>query len=149
MSSFASKPPLRLEYRPSSHLILILLGVHGTALAMLPPLSLDTMMKWPVAAAIIWQLIVTWRRHVTLAAPRAVRRLVWEGDGKWVLCSTNGENHEAKLLPLSYVHSWLVVLRFVTDDKRYCTVILPPDALDPDSHRRLRARLRLSGVDRD
>ena len=122
-----------------------LLVVHGAALAVIPPLSLDEWIKWLAAAAIIWQFIVIWRRHVTLATPRAVRCLVWEGNGRWKLFTTDGEYREASLRPLTYVHAWLVVLRFVTDDKRRSTVILPPDVLDPDSHRRLRARLKLAG----
>ena len=145
MSSPACALPLRLDYRPSRYLMLAVAGVHAAALLVLLPLPLAGWIKWLVAAAVVVQGAVIWRRHVSLSAPAAVKRLIWAGDNRWELFSADGGSREARLLPAAYIHPWLVILRFITEDKRRCAVILPPDSLDPDSHRRLRVQLRLHG----
>jgi len=117
--------------------------VHVVALLVLLPLPLAWWIKALLAAAVMAQGIVIWRRHVSMNAPKAVKRLVWRTDNLWELFTADGITHEARLLPAAYVHPWLVVLRFITEDKRRCAVILPPDSLDTDSHRRLRVQLRL------
>jgi len=117
--------------------------VHSAALLVLIPMPLAWWMKSLLAAGIVVQWIITWRRHVTFSASRSVKRLVWMVENRWELCDAAGACREARLLPAAYVHPFLVILRFATEDKRRCAVILPPDSIDPDTHRRLRVRLRL------
>lgn len=147
MSSIASAPPLRLERRPSIRLMMILATVHGLALLVLLPLPLAGWLKMLLAAAVVAQGIVSWRGQADLSAPRAVKTLVWRTDNRWELFSPDGIGREARLLPGAYVHPWLVVLRFRDEDDCRCAVVLPPDGLDPDQHRRLRVRLRLNGLE--
>lgn len=123
--------------------MLALICVNGAALAVLLPLELAWWIKAPAALAVIAQWAMAWRRHVSFVSPRAIRRLVWMAENRWELSSSEGGNREACLLPAAYIHPFLVVLRFMTEDKRRCAVILPADGLDPDSHRRLRVLLRL------
>lgn len=143
MSSSAYAPPLRLECRPSRYLLIALIGVHGLALLVLPLLPAAWWIKLPVALAITAQWVLVWRRHIVLTAPLAVKRLVWTGGSRWELFNGAGALRGARLLPAAYVHPLLVILRFLTEDKRRCTAVLPRDSLDPDSHRRLRVLLRL------
>jgi len=128
--------------------MLAVAGVHGTALLVLLPLPLMWWIKALMAAAVAVQGIVIWRRHVSLSAPSAVKRLVWAGENRWELFGADGASREVRLLPAAYVHPWLVILRFTTEDKRRCAVILPPDSLYPDSHRRLRMQLRLRAIEK-
>jgi len=145
MSSPVSAPILRLERRPSPSLMIVLVVVHGAALLVLWPLPLSIWIKALLAMAILVQAMITWRHHVNMRAPTAVKRLVWGNDDQWELFPSGGGSCSAQLLPASYVHPLLVILRFMTEDKRRCAVIVPPDGLGPDDHRRLRVRLRLTG----
>lgn len=123
--------------------MLALICVNGAALAVLFPLALAWWIKLPAVLAVIAQGAITWRRHVSFASPRAVRRLVWVAENRWELSSSDGADRKARLLPAAYIHPFLVVLRFMTEDMRRCAVILPADGLDADCHRRLRVLLRL------
>ena len=145
MSSHSYALPLRLERRPSHYLMLAVIVVHSAALLVLLPLPLLWWIKIPVAGGIAAQWISAWRRHVMLAEPKSVRRLVWMAEHRWELSGADGASREARLLPGAYVHPFLVILCFMLEDNSRCTVILPPDSLDSDSHRRLRVQLLLQG----
>lgn len=145
MSSHGFALPLRLDCRPSRYLLWVMVAVHGAALLALLPLPIDWWLKPPIAVAILVQGIIVWENHINFSSPHAVTRMVWSLDNRWALYTVNGAIHVARLLPTSYVHPWLVILRFVTEDNRRCAVILPLDGLGADSHRRLRALLRLNG----
>ena len=71
-----------------------------------------------------------------------VETLTWEEACEWVLELRDGTQYETQLLPSSYVSPWLVVLNFdKTTYSKIRLVTLFRDALDPESFRRLRARL--------
>jgi hypothetical protein len=117
--------------------------LHVFALLVLLPLPVPWWVKPPLMAAVVIQWVIVWRHHLDLKAPAAVKSLQWNADGRWELFCADGTAHAARLLPAAYVHPWLVVLRFVTEDKRRCSVVLPADGLPEDEHRRLRVRLGL------
>ena len=143
MSSPSYAPPLRLECRPSRYLRIALLAVHGMALLVLPPLPLTWWIKVPIALAVVAQGIVNWRRQPAYSSAAAAQCLVWAGGSRWELFNRDGARRQARLLPGTYIHPWLVILRFLTEDRQKCAVVLPCDSLDPDSHRRLRVHLVL------
>lgn len=119
-------------------------AMHLIALLVLFALPVPWWIKPPLMALIAIQWVSVWRRHLALSAPAAVRRLIWNADGRWELIRADGIPSEAQLLPAAYVHPWLVVLRF-REDKRHSSVVLPTDGLPADEHRRLRVRLGLTG----
>lgn len=119
-------------------------AVHLLALLVLVPLPILWWCKLPLMALIAVQWVAVWRHHLALTAPGAVRRVIWRADGHWELIRVDGTLAEARLLPAAYVHPWLVVLRFASEDKRRCAVVLPADGLPKDEHRRLRVRLGLN-----
>lgn len=145
MSSRAYAAPQRFECRPSRFLLIAAGGVHVLALLVLPTLPLAWWIQLPVVMAVMAQGLVIWRRYGMPTAPQAIKRLVWIDANRWELLGGDGMRHEAALQPGAYIHPWLVILRFSLGegDKRSCTAVLPRDSLDPDSHRRLRVRLRL------
>ncbi len=143
MSSPVFTAPLRLECRPSYYLTLAVVIAHGVALLVLFPITAAWWIKFPVAVVIAAQWVIIWRRDVKLSSPAAVKSLICTTDGRWELCRGDGGCYAATLLPAAYISPWLVLLRFMTEDKRRCAVILPADGLDADSHRRLRVQLRL------
>ena len=148
MSSPAFALPLRLECRSSRLLKCAVSIVHALALLILLPLTLVWWIKLPALGLVLAQWVTTWRRFITFTAPLAVGRLVWTAEDRWELYHNDGVTREARLLPSTYIHPWLVILRFVTDDKRRCAVILPHDSLSDGDHRRLRVQLRLQGGER-
>ena len=143
MSSPAYALPLRIERRASRGLAWAVGAVHGLALAVLPPLDLPWWLKLIVAAAVLSQAVLTWRRHVAPRAPGAIRGLLWRADGQWELMRVDGRAFTARLRRASYLHPHLVILRFIAEDGARHALLLPADAVDAQLHRRLRVGLRL------
>lgn len=144
MSSPKYAAPLRLKPRPSARLAALLLLAHGAALIILPTLALPVWLIAGLAGGVIANFYLTFTTHVLRRGKRALVQLVWEEDGRWTLTTGNGEDIEARLLPGSYVHPWLVILNFACG-RRKRSAVLFPDALDPDTFRRLLVRLKIEG----
>ena len=119
-------------------------AVHALALLVVLPLPVTWWVKPPLMALIAVQWVMVWRHHLALTAPAAVRRLIWSAEDRWGLFCADGTLHEAQLLPATYMHPGLVVMRFAIGTKRRCSVVLPADGLAEDEHRRLRVRLGLN-----
>ena len=58
------------------------------------------------------------------------------GEDGWELTLGSGRRVQARLAPSTYVGPRLVVLNFRGPSWRRCSLVLPPDALDPDLLRR-------------
>ena len=65
----------------------------------------------------------------------------WDEQGHWWLHLASGQVLAVRLLPSTYVSNWLVLLRFRAGLHIYA-VPLCSDALDAESLRKLRVRLR-------
>src|SRR3569623_880300 len=85
MSSAAYALPLRLERRYSRALARTVIVVHALALVELGVLDLPWWLKLTLAMAVLIQAVITWRHHENLAAPGAIRAIVWTADGRWEL----------------------------------------------------------------
>jgi hypothetical protein len=136
--------PLSLNLRPSRLFAGLLCFIHGGAALCLPPLDMPAWVKVLLGILVALSCVVTIRRALLLDA-NAIVGLVWDVEDNWTLISAAGDTLNARLKPGSYVHPWLVVLNFYTDTKwRNTAVVLFPDALDTQTHRRLRVRLNLT-----
>ncbi len=145
MSSEKSVSPLTLSPEPSRILKSILLITHLGGAALLWPLDLSWTAKLVLWLMLTVSLVASWPRR----GGNGVRRLVWQADDDWLLQMPDGSEVDARLLPGSYCHPWLVVLNFqIADSRRRRSVVLFADALAPDMRRRLRARLGLSRPER-
>ena len=140
MSSEKSVSPLTLAPEPSRILMSILSLTHLGGAALLWPLDLSWGVKLLLWSMLAVSLAASWPRR----GGNDLRRLVWQADGDWLLQTRDGKESGARLLPGSYSHPWLVVLNLRLDNGRQRSVVLFADALAPDMHRRLRARLGLS-----
>ena len=143
MSSTVYAPPLRIDRRPSRFLLLTLTAVHGLAFLCLAPLPVAWWIKLPAALAITAQWIVGSRSQAALSSAAAINCLVWIGGHSWKLYNPDGIEWNARLLPGAYIHPRLIILRFLTEDRKRRAVVLPRDSVAPDSHRRLRVQLGL------
>lgn len=103
------------------------------------------MQPGPIFFVLITLIALSWlglRRHAVFGfGPRALTRLIWHVDDKWVLHEANGHSGEAELLTDSVLTDGLLVLNFRWKSGGRKTRILLGDELAPEQLRRLRARL--------
>lgn len=142
MADHHRQAPLLLRPRLSRRLAAFIVLTHAGALACI--LALPVAWTWRVAGLGLVALSGLWQgwTHLWPRAPWAVREALCGEDG-WELTLGSGRRVQARLAPSTYVGPRLVVLNFQGPAWRRCSLVLLPDALDPDLLRRLRSRLRL------
>lgn len=132
--------PLRIRLNPSLRLAGFLLATHLGALIAI------WLGDWPQAwSAVPWSLSVL----ILLHALRAVRRywlfrdpdyprafVVFAWDVEYL------DGRTGRILPSTFVHPWLTVIHLRLEDKTTIHLPIVRDALDPDTFRHLRVRLR-------
>ncbi len=147
MSSTGSEAPLRLELRASRRLALFLLATHAGAAACLLVAHLPPWAQGVGVLTVAFSLVRELRRHVLRRHPRSVVRLLAGTDGEWILGLADGSAVTAERLPGALVYPSLVVLHLRTEDpRRRWSIPVAGDALDAESHRRLRVRLNLEAL---
>jgi hypothetical protein len=122
----------------------LLLGLAHAAALMPVWLSATPLgLRLGLTAAIAVSLVLGWRRLVLRRGAAAVRWLRWEAGDGWRLRNGRDEELRVRLGPHSFVSRALVLvdLRRRTGRGGY-TAVLPWDALDAESFRRLRVLLR-------
>lgn len=130
--------PLVLPLRPSASLAAVLFLGHGLAVVALLACELPLLVKMALIGLIAISGVFSLRHHALyLKGPES---LVLRQDGKLDLMLGAGITHTLQVLPQSVVHVWGVVLRLHADDQRM-TLILLPDALGSECHRKLRVWL--------
>ena len=134
---------LRIKPEHSSRLLLFVCGTHFAALAVVPFLAIAPGLQLSMLVLIAISLVHTFRTHVLRTNGYAIRTVEWDGKGEWVLLMASGKIVPAQLRRTSYVQPWLVILNFSLGRFSSRTLILLPDAVDPEVLRRLRVRLRL------
>ena len=141
--------PQPIEIRPRSSRLLsgLLLGFHLLCVIVV----LASVTYKPAAAALILLTLLSWyrahRQHIQYRGRAAVRRLVWQSDGSWLLDDGQAKQRPAGLLPSTYLHPRLVILNFrLLDSRQRRNVVLLPDSLDPECLRQLRVRLRIEAA---
>ncbi|MBN4079231.1 hypothetical protein JYT26_01180 [Beggiatoa alba] len=146
MSSPKYAQPLRLQPKISRILTGLLTVGHLGAIAVLFPLDFSMLIKLVIAAVLVVSLLVALRKQPGSVGEGDVHKLTWSADGEWLLETTGGELITATLHESTYVHPWLVVLNFRQENKRgLLSVVLVPDALDAETFRELRVRLKVAG----
>ena len=143
MSSSKFATPLRFELRPSWIAASILMVVHASAIASVFILPVSILVKLIIVVLVLLSL---WRNlnQVLLKQRAAIRQFIWGADDDWTLIAGDGQKKIAKILPSSYVQPWMTVLNFDVGHRfRPYSVVLLPDAIDPEMFRRLRVRLTL------
>ena len=138
---------LYVELRPSRILYALLLAIHGGALAilLLAPLS------WPPRILLALLLLLSLRHSVArwalLERRRSVVALARDRSGEWRVTLAGGEELEVRLLPDSFVSTWLVVLNFsLAESSGSLSAVILPDMLDGNTLRRLRVLLSMEGT---
>lgn len=141
MSLQESVIPLQLRPHRSRWLAGFILFSHGGAI-LLALISLPLWAALLLSLGIAYSLVYTLNQHVLMRDPDTVSELIWDSNGDWRLIARNGTSINAQLLKSTYLHAKIVILNFVVNSRNR-SIILLPDALDPDSFRRLRVRMQL------
>lgn len=167
MSSARYATPLRLELRPSRRLALGLALGYGGAAALVWFLPLAW--GWCAPASLLIAAAGLRAGAMQLWGAEAVAAMIWGPGDEWTLLRRDGSRRRCRLLPGSYVHPQLAVLRFREETERDArppkmrplsfmskgglslflrtrALVLLPDGVDAEAFRRLRVRLRLEGT---
>jgi hypothetical protein len=135
--------PLYLEVGPSRLMAVWLLLVAVAALLVLTQLQLPGWLDLLVTSAVLYGLLMLWRKLVRRSHPDAVRSMLW-GEGRHCRLTLNsGQQQAVELASHAFILPWLVILYFETPLWRQQQLVLLPDMLDVDVLRRLRVRLKI------
>lgn len=136
---------IRIVPRASRQLMLFIWSSHVSALLLILLLTMPVWLQLLLSVFILLSLIHTRNTHILRSNNSAITAAEWDGEEEWLLFTGKGKRCRARLLGSSYVQPWLMVLNFMCLGKEggRASLILMPDALDADSQRRLRVRLRL------
>ncbi len=142
MSSPKYASPLILKPETSRVFTGLFAIAHLGAMAVVLPLNFSWLIKITLLTLVAVSMFVVLRGK----GFANVNVLTWKEGSEWVLELNDGTQVETYLLPSSYVSPWLVVLNFSkSENQRSRSVTLFRDALDEESFRRLRVRLRMDG----
>jgi len=138
ISSKKYATPLTIELAQPIHPVSIALGVHALAALAVLKSSLPPGLIWAAIAIVVSSF------YLVVFRLRYFHRVIWRGDGDWLLVARNGEQVIAHLAAESLASPFITLLNFesVPRAKRYSVVIFPTE-VNADALRRLRVRLRV------
>ncbi|HET7308158.1 MAG TPA: hypothetical protein VFK24_10155 [Gammaproteobacteria bacterium] len=113
-----------------------MLIIHALAAVAVCVLAAGIAVRVVLAAGIILSLSRQWTVHWKRTAPRAIRSLIWQSDGRWQLVDDRGTT--VGILEDYYLGSHLVILKF----RHHPAVLLWNGGTLSTPVRRLRTRLR-------
>lgn len=169
MSSAGFARSLSIEPGTSRLFAAAVLFLHAGAFALILALPVSIWVIAVLALAVTASCLFTLADPVLRLRPSSIAALEWRGDGRWQARRRDGGEEALALLPDTYIHPWLVVLNFRRGGDGWSvrwrhftaapsvetgmnlvsirrSMILLPDSVDPETLRRLRARLRLEGT---
>lgn len=133
--------PLQVELRPSRLVGAVAAAAHLVA----------AMGCWTLPLALWWRLSLVAllaahfryfvRRQITATVPGAIRALGWDRLRGWRLRDARGNWRAARPVMPMLVTAQLVIVRFRAGGRRLHSAVIVADQLEPDTFRRLRARL--------
>ncbi len=142
MSSLNSAPLLILNLKPSRFLILAIGVCHLLALISLyycqPPSAWITV---ALAVGICTSCTFYLSRYGNRHSRWFIQQIYQTTEGNWILYTATGSAYTARLIS-SYRHPACVILRFSGTGLALRSVIILPDAVDPEALRRLRVYLQ-------
>lgn len=131
--------------KPSNYLAILLLIIHGGAIACLWILAWPWWTKLLLALACLMSFVTLFRQHVLLNNPRSVVEFWQQSAGHWQLKDNLAELKTAKLADNSICTRYFVLLNFNCLNKQHASrisVLVFSDSLDEKNFRRLRRQLR-------
>lgn len=130
---------MALPARPSRVYALVVTALHALATLAL----LSTPLPWwqtGIAIAAVGISLLLNRRSD--ARPS---QIIWHRGNHWQLTRYGKPPERAELWRIDHLSRWLVVIALRTGKPRVHRIVVPYDALDEPTFRRLRVRLRIEG----
>lgn len=134
--------PIVIDYRMSRGIWIYLLLLHFFALFALWYSHLHSAFSLLGFLAVVGSFAWRYRQWRNTERCPAAQRYILDSENRWWLRKKAAGDRRLGLLPGSFVHPWMIILRFVDDTKAGHTLILCRDNLDANALRRLRVRLR-------
>lgn len=131
--------------KPSHYLAVLLLIIHGGALACLWILAWPWWTKLLLALACLMSFVTLFRQHVLLNNPRSIVEFWQQSGGHWQLRDNLAELKTAKLADNSICTRYFVLLNFNGLNKQQASrisVLVFADSLSEQDFRCLRRQLR-------
>ena len=138
--SAPSATPLVFERRPSAALTALLVAAHALAASPLLFLPLPWWLALAWLGLVLGALVRELRRHGLSTSRRFVGQVRWGQDGHWQLETGDGRSWRAEAVA-ALVSPWLCIVHWRRPVAGARSLVLPADAMDADSHRRLRRAL--------
>lgn len=132
--------PITLDLRPSPLLCAALVSMHLLAAAAVALCRLPSGLQIGCWLVLLVSLVGCVQRYGNRRSARFIRRLRLDGTGRWWLEWGNG-TRRAVCLTTCAVHPRWLVLVFSGGRWWHPSVVIPPDAADPDDLRQLRVQL--------
>ena len=145
MGTHRDRPPLLIRPRRSRQLAIFVGLVHGLAFAVVLALPIS-LYRLPLLLLIGLGCFRVFFVQVLARSTRSIQTALWQTDGGWLLTFADGRETEVTLSPSTFVSLSLVVLNFRAGRLHRYAIPLFRDALDPETLRRLRQRLRSDGA---
>ncbi len=118
--------------------------LHLGGIAALLPLALPLLIQTLVIIIVLISLYYNLSLHSLLRFNQSINALCWFDDNEWQLTQRDGNKLHALLTMNSYLYPQLTILNFnLLGSKKTRTVIIFFDAIDENTFRQLRVRLRL------
>lgn len=134
---------LRITFRPSRQLAVILAAIHGAAGATTLPLDVPLELKFALAAAISANLFHALWRYALLRSRSALVALELRDGSQLNVQTRDGAWPHARILGTSYVSPLLTVLNLKIDGRLLARhVVIASDMVDTEDFRALRVILR-------
>ena len=133
--------PPRLELRPSRGLLTWTGALHLLTAVVIFLVPISALLKTFGYLIILSSQWFYFRRDYQRHGCCSFSELRPQNLKHWHLIKSNGTEIKAELHQ-HQVFRFLVILHFILDSGKRCLVLIPEDALDKDSHRRLRAVLK-------
>jgi toxin CptA len=134
---------LRLNFRPSLYLAVILVIAHAVSAAVLWLVDISLLLR--VAGTILMALSLSFYLHrvVLLRAPSSIVAAQLRADGNVEIERRDGSLLQARLLAGSFVHPYLTTILFLPAKARFArAIVVLPDSLPEAQLRELRVWLK-------
>jgi len=137
---FPLEMPIYIACRPSFNIAIFNALIHLGAIGSLFPADIPSGAVILLISCVLLHLFYYIRQYRIRCETHVMLKL--NKENKWELTGANGEIKDLDLLPGTFVHPCMVILRFKDECRRAYTYVLTTDNIERQTLRRLRVRLR-------
>ena len=139
---------LRIELVASKQFACMLSIGHGAAFIIATAMSVDRPWFLALCAVVLLNWVWTLRRYALLRDRRSFVALELKGETDCSVQMRDGRWVRGQIKASTYALPWLIVLHVAVAGRMFgLRVVLFPDTMARDAHRRLRVRLRWANYD--